>query len=109
VIPSLDGLIENTHGPLSIQVIPLDDDNPKQGYACTPVSVTGQRSLLDNSTDLDMINMVFPHPVDGDAVNIQSLKKLVISELPPRDKAISLINLYYGRVAWEYVVIYSDT
>jgi len=56
-----------------------------------------------------MINVVFPYPVDGDVVNIPSLKKLVISELPPKDKAISLINLYYGRVAWEYVAIYRDT
>lgn len=82
------------------QVIPLEDDNPMHGYACAPISVPAQPDLLKHSTDIDLVSAAFPHPVDGNAINIPSLRKLVVSELPPREKAISLINIYYGRVAW---------
>ncbi|KAG8849911.1 hypothetical protein FRB91_009527 [Serendipita sp. 411] len=119
-------------------VIPLEDDDPDNGYKCTPVSVVNGISLsldsiknqsnlaappnnlgassrntaapslsyglspYENAADLDLISNAFPHSIDRTLLNIPALKQLVMTELPPREKAISLINLYYGRVAWEF-------
>ncbi|KAG8869565.1 hypothetical protein FRC20_001246 [Serendipita sp. 405] len=119
-------------------VIPLEDDDPDNGYKCTPVSVVNGISLsldsiknqsnlaappnnpgissrntaapslsyglspYENAADLDLISNAFPHSIDRTLLNIPALKRLVMTELPPREKAISLINLYYGRVAWEF-------
>ncbi|KAG8820773.1 hypothetical protein FRC17_010057, partial [Serendipita sp. 399] len=113
-------------------VISLEDDSAENGYHCVPVSVVqGVSTSLDtlrnqsshggatskndghpnlsyglspweNGADLDLISASFPHSVDRTLLNIPALQKLVMRELPPREKAISLINLYYGRVAWEF-------
>lgn len=105
--------------------VPLEDDTPEEGYACVPVSVTnalanqiqgsqggitggshGVPTSLSNPfgtvANLDVISQSFPHSVDRSMLDIPALKRLVIQELPPREKAISLINLYYARVAWEF-------
>lgn len=87
-------------------VIPLEDDTAQQGYACLPVTVKEKSNVFKNTSDLDLINGAFPSPMDGDILDIPALRKLIISELPPRDKAVSLINTYYSRVAWQYVRIH---
>lgn len=53
--------------------------------------------------DLDIINAAFPSSMASELTDIPALKRLVISELPPREKAVSLINTYYSRVAWQCV------
>ncbi|KIM34296.1 hypothetical protein M408DRAFT_59666 [Serendipita vermifera MAFF 305830] len=83
-------------------VIPLEDDTAQQGYSCAPVSVKGNGNPFKGASDLDLVNGGFPGPVDADMLDIPALKKMVIAELPPRDRAISLINTYYSRVAWQF-------
>ncbi|PVG04495.1 hypothetical protein CPB86DRAFT_771214 [Serendipita vermifera] len=85
-------------------VIPLEDDSPQKGYHCMPVSVANSKSseVFKGMSDFDIINAQFPGPIDREPLNIDRLRQLTLSELPPRDKAISLINIYYARVAWEF-------
>jgi hypothetical protein len=88
------------------QVIPLEDDTAQQGYACLPISATGNNNPFKNIPDLDIVNAAFPTPMAAELLDIPALKRLVISELPPREKAISLINIYYSRVAWQCVAFH---
>lgn len=89
------------HKVTHLQVIPLEDDSPQQGYTCTPVSVAGIKNPFKRSANLELLNASFPSPTDPEIIDIAALKKMIIEQLPPRETAISLINLYYGRVAWE--------
>jgi len=84
------------------QVIPLEDDTVQQGYACLPVSAMGSNPFK-KVPDLDLVNAAFPSPMSEEVINIPTMKRLVITELPPREKAVALINTYYSRVAWQCV------
>jgi hypothetical protein len=63
--------------------------------------VANIKNPFKKKPNLDLINASFPAPSDPEVLDIPALRRLIVDELPPKETAISLINLYYTRVAWE--------
>jgi hypothetical protein len=57
--------------------------------------------LPGNNNPLTLIDSEFPLPVGKKILDTSILEKIVLEELPSKERAVTLIDRYYKRAAWE--------
>jgi hypothetical protein len=57
--------------------------------------------LPRNNDPLAVVDSEFPLPIGKGLLDTSELKRMVIEELPSKDKAVTLVDRYYKRAAWE--------
>ncbi|KAG9058429.1 hypothetical protein FS842_009497 [Serendipita sp. 407] len=66
-----------------------------------PVSLQEDAHPLKEAHDFSLINANFPFPTDEKALDIPRLSSILLAELPPKEEASRIIDIYYQRSSWE--------
>ncbi|PVF92901.1 hypothetical protein CPB86DRAFT_716551 [Serendipita vermifera] len=77
-----------------------DPDHPDKEISPEP-QMPSAGVLPRNNDPLALIETEFPLPIGKGLIDMSELERLVVEELPPKDKATTLVDRYYKRAAWE--------
>ncbi|PVF92900.1 hypothetical protein CPB86DRAFT_790710 [Serendipita vermifera] len=77
-----------------------DPDHPDKDLSPEP-QMPSTGIVPRNNDPLALIDSEFPLPIGKGSIDMSELKRLAVEELPPKDKAATLVDRYYKRAAWE--------